>query len=710
MPKKPRQLSVSQTDGEHIFPASQLTPLAIKWKELHAAGRHKDAMLVLEQLVEGSTSMFERLAQYEDFHYTVDLPILVSAAQERVVKWLIKWNPKKGRLFSWFSLHHDTLIALEDGSMRPIGELVRERYSGKVISWNDDQQVFEARHVTGWSEEPSKRKDWRKLMVKRPSGYSNPVYITHEHRVWTQAGWKQVDHLRPNDTLFLDRPTLTPEGEAALVGLYLGDGSVLKDDFRVTHGVDQRFYNDWLRKKFRGEMYECATVGWNTFTESNMDHAGETIMYFHAADAYADYGKFKHPKEITPWVLDRVTPVGLAVWYMDGGSYFSKNGAVTLATMSFTRAERTSLKIMLEQKFGLKVALHKNKSLYLCAESRDAFFNLVAPHMLREFDYKLDEAHRLVSKQDSVYIADRIEQIKHCSAAPAGYSWKVVKRFKVPSAKSKTIRYGAKAESFGFKYDLTVEGNHNFFVGRRKLLVSNSKCAKNAFRSELVKVNTYRKRFHVTSENLERFYGAEDHEVDKHDAAFETHNRLSQIFVRWGDPQEQGALRYLVNCIIDEEHDKQASIRSAAYAYGISFDLAKFFYTQACVKLRHAFHDKVYVPFTREDLERAGLAYEAVADFFDYFPSAAARRYIIDHQGTRVKIPSTACLSRMHDNYALYRELDKSDLDPDSVTEIARRHKRTVRSAQEIFNSMVETLDPHRTGEYGLFDDSANAN
>ena len=60
-------------------------------------------MLVLEQIVEGSTAMFERLAQFEDFHYTVDLPILVSAAQEKVIKWLAKWQPKKGRLFSWFS-------------------------------------------------------------------------------------------------------------------------------------------------------------------------------------------------------------------------------------------------------------------------------------------------------------------------------------------------------------------------------------------------------------------------------------------------------------------------------------------------------------------------------------------------------------------------------------------------------------------------------
>src|SRR5574343_1036332 len=100
---KEKDVEIAEVKGEHIFPATHLTKLALHWKELNSKGRHKEAMEVLEEIIIGSTAMFERLAQFEDFHYTVDLPILVSAAQEKVVKWLIKWQPKKGRLFSWFS-------------------------------------------------------------------------------------------------------------------------------------------------------------------------------------------------------------------------------------------------------------------------------------------------------------------------------------------------------------------------------------------------------------------------------------------------------------------------------------------------------------------------------------------------------------------------------------------------------------------------------
>lgn len=325
----------SSETNEHIFPASQLTPLAIKWKELSSSGRHKEAMLVLEEIIEGSTAMFERLAQFEDFHYTVELPVLVGAAQEKVIKWLIKWNPKKGRLFSWFS-----------------------------------------------------------------------------------------------------------------------------------------------------------------------------------------------------------------------------------------------------------------------------------------------------------------------------------------------------------------------------------KCAKNAFRSELGKVNQYRKRFHTTSENLEMFYGVEDHEVDKHDLATEVRERIENMTCRWGDPQELGAIRYLIECVVDdEEHDKHAAIRSAAYAYGISMELSKFFYSWSLSALRHAMYDRIHIPFTKQDLFIAAQSYEPITDLLEILTWDQLKQVIAIHGGKRFRIPTLNYLAKLEENYNLMREVDKSDQDPDAVVEVARKFKKTPRSAQQIFEEMVDTLDPRRYGEHSIYED-----
>ena len=333
MPKRSQQ---PPAEGEHIFPASQLTPLAIQWKQLSSAGRHKEAMLVLEQIVEGSTAMFERLAQFEDFHYTVDLPILVSAAQEKVIKWLAKWQPKKGRLFSWFS-----------------------------------------------------------------------------------------------------------------------------------------------------------------------------------------------------------------------------------------------------------------------------------------------------------------------------------------------------------------------------------KCAKNAFRSELVKVNQYRKRYHVTSDNLEKFYGAEDHAVDKRDLVDEMRSKLDDLTCRWGDSQEIGAIRFLTLCILEDEHDKHASIRSASYAYGISFELSKFFYNWSIVNLRHAFYEKVFIPFTEYDLMLASESYTLWPEFVNIVGIEKAKECSAKLGGQRVKFPALQYFAKLRENNRLAREIDRSDLDPDTVAEIARRHKKTPRMAQEVYNEMVDLVDPKRYGEHSIFDENS---
>jgi hypothetical protein len=331
VPKKPKK--ANSLEGEHIFPASQLTPLAVKWKELSSAGRHKEAMVTLEEIVIGSTAMFERLAMYEDFQYTVDLKILVSAAQERVVKWLLRWEPKKGRLFSWFS-----------------------------------------------------------------------------------------------------------------------------------------------------------------------------------------------------------------------------------------------------------------------------------------------------------------------------------------------------------------------------------KCAKNAFRSELVKVNQFRKRYYVTSDNLEQFYGQDDHSINKHDLADEVRLRIHDLTCRWGDPQEIGAIRFLIECIIDDEHEKPKAIWSAAYAYGISLEQSKFFYGWSLAALRHTMFDKIHVPFTRQDLFRAAESYSYLVDLLDIITWDQMEKIIAIHGGKRFKIPTLAYMTKLSDDFKLFRDLDKSDLDPDSVAAVARAHKKTPRTAQEVYNDMVTTIDPKRYGEHSVYE------
>lgn len=232
-----------------------------------------------------------------------------------------------------------------------------------------------------------------------------------------------------------------------------------------------------------------------------------------------------------------------------------------------------------------------------------------------------------------------------------------------------------------------------------------SRCAKNAFRSELLRANQYRKRYYTTGDSLERFYGVEDHEVDKIDIAREVDSKLKEITCRWGDPQEIGAIRFLINCITDDDHDKQAAIRTAAYAYGISPDLAKFFYAWSVTALRHQMYSSVRVPFTQEDLIVASSSYEHLPGLLDIVTWDQLRKIIVVFGGQRIRIPTPSAIARLCDDYALFQEIEKTPLDPESIAAVAKKKRRTPRSAQEAYHEMTAMLDPRRFGEHGVFDD-----
>lgn len=687
--KHPQQL----VEGEHIFPASKLTPLAIKWKQLYAAGRHKEAMLVLEEIVIGSTAMFERLAQFEDFHFTVDLPILVSAAQEKVIKWLIKWQPKKGKLFSWFSksLTGDSRVLLADGSLKRLDEIVNGRLPVSVVSWDAKTKTFVNRSVTGWSVCPTQREGWRKVSVQHPAGFNRCLFATWDHEFQTQRGWVKVDDLKSKDQLYLRAEQITNQGISVLVGLYLGDGHInRKYALVVGHTKPQRFYTEHIAQHFGKNVYDSEV------TVRGKKHK-VTSCCVPLRAIWQNCHLLPRKKTVTGFVLENLNDIALAYWYMDDGSYDQKRGAAKLATESFSPEDCAKLQEVLRCRFGIQTHYHKRKGknygyLQVIAASRDNLFRAVAPYILPGFYYKCPPEYRFDYDSRLVLTTN---VLLPCSFKKRG----IIGHTNIRNGRSDSGVKRWFTPDFSLKYDITVEGTENFVA--EGILVHN--CAKNAFRSELGRVNQYRRRYHVTSENLERFYGAEDHEVDKHDLASEMQNRINSLTCRWGDPQEIGAIRFLTLCVLEDDHDKHASIRSAAYAYGLCFEQSKFFYNWVVVNLRHAFYDKAYVPFTEHDLMLAAQSYTYWAEFVEIVGIENARKCVAVIGGVRLKIPTLQCFAKQKANYQLMRDIDSSDLDPDSVAEVARKHKKTPRGATEIFHEMVEQLDPKRYGEHAIF-------
>lgn len=232
-----------------------------------------------------------------------------------------------------------------------------------------------------------------------------------------------------------------------------------------------------------------------------------------------------------------------------------------------------------------------------------------------------------------------------------------------------------------------------------------SKCAKNVFKGEVVRANTYRTRIYSTGDSLEKYHGIEDHEAFKHEVEVEANVRRKflDLTVRWGSQQEIAAIRFLLESVLLEDHDKRRAIVSASYAFGISIDLSKFFYNWVLFAMRNEMYSMAHVPFTEQDLLRHAHSYTHIPDLLEIISWVQFKKLVMTLGGQRIKIPTSAQLAKLKDNYQLYVELENSDKDPATVEQIARRRGKTTKSAQEVWDEMSTVVRSDRSGEHEIY-------
>ena len=695
--------------GEHIFPNTQLTAVVLRWKELTAEGKHTDAFGLLEEIIVGSTPMFERLAIYEGFHHTVPLSQLIQAARIKVPAWLSACDVdelRKGKLFSWFStsLTGDHRVTMEDGTLRRLDDLVASKSTAKVVSWNTATKKFEPKAIIDWHVTPvpkAHKHRWQKVSVKHPSGFKRPLFITDDHEVLTQRGWLKVGDLNSaTDTLFMRHLTVTDDGRGAIIGMYLGDGHIRKADrcLVINHGTPQRSYTEHVAEKFGKRVYELPTCH---------GYEGSTLPYGVCVPLLAIWPDSREllpsKKKITPELLAQANDATLAYWYMDDGGFVRRkdSGYVRLFTDGFSRKQCQVLQDWLKRAYGYETNWIKRKGkpygfLYLLAKHSDDFLRRVERYLIPALRYKLPPSlERLPVANVELTKFDVVP----CTFERRGVVGRsnVLTRGLGPGGASR----GWYSPDFELRYDITVEDNYNFLA--EGVVVHN--CCKNVYRSEANKMRQHTSRFHATSDTLEKFVGEEDHMVNRHDAAAEAKRRIQDICVRWNNPQEFGAVKYAIDCLTDEgrQQDKVKIVAGISYAYGLSSEMAKFFYQWALFAMRDALYDQVRAPFSRQDALRIRESYTFIPDMIDIVGWDRFCQLVVKLGGSRIKLPTTVQLARVHEEFLMRDELDSSDATPDDFERVGKKYGRTQKSAAEVYAAMSEIDYDARAGEHQLY-------
>ena len=187
-----------------------------------------------------------------------------------------------------------------------------------------------------------------------------------------------------------------------MVGTLLGDGHLETQNqgrtyrLKIEHSIKQKDYTDFLYRNFKSWANDVPK-------EKKKVVRGKiyTNYYFQTRNVgeFRFYGQIfydKNGKKVIPDFIDKLlSPLALAVWFMDDGSAKSKqHKALILNTQCFSKRDLRLLINAFEKRFNVEVKLRAQREGYqLIIPRPEKFIELILPYLRKEFYYKLGANH-----------------------------------------------------------------------------------------------------------------------------------------------------------------------------------------------------------------------------------------------------------------------------------------------------------------------------
>jgi hypothetical protein len=180
---------------------------------------------------------------------------------------------------------------------------------------------------------------------------------------------------------------------AVLTGTLLGDGCLAK------HGHYHRLFVKHKLKQeslalFKYETFrDFITMSPNRFDQRLKGRRYPCVQFVTRTNPVFTewHSRFYRDRKIVPSdIAHDLSPLALAVWLMDDGA--ADYAGVTFQTHSFSREEVDRLATVLRTRFHLSTGIRANRGgwiIYIYAASVPQLSEIVQPHLLEDFSYKL---------------------------------------------------------------------------------------------------------------------------------------------------------------------------------------------------------------------------------------------------------------------------------------------------------------------------------
>jgi hypothetical protein len=271
--------------------------------------------------------------------------------------------------------------------------------------------------------------------------------------------------LKIGDKLLMKRTEIKPTSleEQILYGKVLGDGFLKRkgNSWALTycHSEKQEDYVNWTANGLKNIMQ--GTTSYLTSGYGSKIIRRSTVPSVYIKEQFEDWYNEDNKKIVPESAVDKITPIGLAFWYMDDGSLSHHHDQIDrcgFATCSFDlKSLENCCAILKKYNIQANIRFSQNKKsptkhgrLFLNEEAADRLFLLIAPYIPPSMQYKLPEYYR--------GHAGWLPDIKSLGYKP---HWLPQEIFSIETLSDKEY----------LKYDLETESS-NFFVG--DILVHNS--------------------------------------------------------------------------------------------------------------------------------------------------------------------------------------------------------------------------------------------
>jgi recombination protein RecA len=306
---------------------------------------------------------------------------------------------------SWY-----TYVTLADGSRERIGKIVNQKMPVEVLSYDPELGKVVPKKIVNWFNN-GKTEEFLHFKVERVGGGTGHgraiMDLTRNHLVRTPGGWREAGEIAVGDRVMLAQPhLLSPSQWQMILGSIMGDGNLSRpmrrDDhsarFRMGHGVAQAAYLDW-KLSLLANIPHSRTVNAKGAVFGDVTPLSELAEVREAV--YFGDGK----KHLSWDYLKRLTPLALAVWYMDDGCFTLRSkgvqertqggsGRIEICVEAMSPGSRVRLLGYLRDTHGLDVRLgaggaRQVSRLVFTTSASEKFQKLVAPFIHPSMAYKL---------------------------------------------------------------------------------------------------------------------------------------------------------------------------------------------------------------------------------------------------------------------------------------------------------------------------------